>query len=84
MLRIIHTGRAYEVLDLASPVHCLTERNIYWRFWQQGIELEKTCRETGDLKELLKSTTNRNLELQIELELCQKSTHHTHVPQDPH
>lgn len=34
MLRIIHTGRAYEVLDLPSPVYCLTDCGLQGSmFW---------------------------------------------------
>lgn len=82
MLRVIHTGRAYEVMDDGGHpdlLEVLAEvRNKYvalrLRFWQQGAELEEACREVGDLETLLRNTQLELLVAKVELESCQKST----------
>jgi hypothetical protein len=68
MLRIIHTGRAYEVWDILPVTYCkrlpdygaLRElRDKYatlkTHYWQQGAELEQACRELGISKNSLQS-----------------------------
>lgn len=95
MLRIIHTGRAYEILDLTSVDYCRLERielrglraeyttlRFYHR--QQDKLLGKTCREVWKLKGLLEATERALTITELELKSCQKSTHDTHGPQDPH
>jgi len=94
MLRIIHTGRAYEILDLTSVDYCRLERlelrglrteytTLRLHYRQQNDVLGETCRKVWRLKELLGNTEQKLRATELELELCQKSTHDTHDPQDP-
>jgi len=107
MLRIIHTGRAYEVLDygpiLREMETCYQQQTrllgetcrkvwqledkyaaLKVRYWQQGVKLAETHREAGHLKACLFASQQILKATKLELESCQKSTHDTHGPQDPH
>ena len=81
MLRIIHTGRAYEVWDIGSVTYCKRLPDDYrelrelrdkhatlQRHHRQLTKLlGKTCREIWRLKELLENA-------KLELKSCQKSS----------
>jgi len=99
MLRIIHTGRAYEVLDdskyfrakygaLMYTFEVLNAKHavLELRYRQQqqlNDVLGKACRSVGHLKELLENTEQKLRATKLRLESCQKSTLESHKPQDP-
>lgn len=74
MLRIIHTGRAYEVLDLLPVNYRLKDEHVALkvRYWRQGAELEQACREIGDLKEFLAIVKQELRDTELELKLCRE------------